>query len=180
MRKTGWISIIVAILLVGGIIFYNQASNGGGSKQFRPEVGFTAPDFTLKNEQGQNVTLSQYKGKPVFVNFWASWCPPCKVEMPFIQQAYEKYKDQVIFLGVNLTSNDSKDAALNFMKSNGYQMPILFDNNPDPTKTVGNLYRAVSIPTSYFIDKDGLIKVKHTGAMDYNTIEKDIKTILGE
>ncbi|WP_339059994.1 TlpA disulfide reductase family protein [Tepidibacillus marianensis] len=179
MNKKGWISIIVAIFLVGGIIYYNQASSGG-SKDSRPEVGFLAPDFTLKNEQGQNITLSQYKGKPIFINFWASWCPPCKVEMPFIQQAFEKYKDQVVFLGVNLTSNDSRDAAINFMKSNGYQMPILFDDNKDPKKTVGTLYRAVSIPTSYFIDKNGVIQVKHTGAMEYNTIEKDIKKILGE
>ncbi|MFV9511123.1 TlpA family protein disulfide reductase [Tepidibacillus sp. LV47] len=177
--KKGWISVLIAILLVGGIIYYNQTS-GGRQKDVRPEEGFLAPDFTLKNEQGESISLSQLKGKPVFLNFWASWCPPCKVEMPYIQQAYEKYKNQVAFYGINLTFNDSKSEAINFMKANGYQMPILFDENPNPDHTVAKLYRANTIPTSFFIDKEGVIQVKHVGAMDYKTIETNIKKILGE
>ena len=180
MKKSGWISVLIAILLVGGIIYFNQTSSGNVSKEARPEKGYVAPDFTLKNEQNEDVTLSQFKGKPVFINFWASWCPPCKVEMPFIQQAYEKYNDQVVFLGVNLTFNDSKAEAIQFMKDNGYQMPLLFDENPDQSKTIAALYRANSIPTSVFIDKEGVIQNIHLGAMDYATIEANIKKAMGE
>lgn len=176
--KKGWISIAIAVLVVGVIIFMNQSNTG--NRDTRPEAGFTAPDFTLLNEEGKEVTLSQLKGKPVFINFWASWCPPCKEEMPLIQEAYEKYGDQVVFLGVNLTFQDSREEAISFMKSNGYEMPILFDDNPDVKKTVAKLYRAESIPTSFFIDKNGVIQIKKIGAMNYDEIESNINKIIGE
>jgi len=176
--KKGLISIIVALLLVGLVYFMNQSAST--PKDIRPEVGFLAPDFTLNNEDGNPVTLSQLKGKPVFLNFWASWCPPCKEEMPLIQEAYEKYGNQVDFYGVNLTFNDSLEEALAFMKSNGYDMPILFDDNPDPNKTIAKLYRANTIPTSVFIDANGVIQAKHIGAMNYDQIESYLGKVINK
>lgn len=163
--KKGWISIAIAFVLLGFIFYTNQANTG--ARDTKPEVGFMAPDFTLTNEAGEEVNLNQLKGKPVFINFWASWCPPCKQEMPYIQEAYEKYSDQVVFLGVNITISDIKEDAIAFMKSNQYEMPILFDYKGDVT----DLYRSNTIPTSYFINKDGMIKAKHIGAMTFDQIE---------
>lgn len=172
--KKGWTSIAIILILIGFIFYMNQAETT--PREARPEVGFLAPDFTLTNESGQDVTLSQFKGKPVFINLWASWCPPCKEEMPYIQEAYTKYKDQVVFLGINETGADNKEEAIDFMKSNNYEMPILFDYD----LAISNIYRANTIPTSFFIDKEGVIKVKHRGAMSYEQIESYIKTVLEE
>lgn len=173
MLKKGWLSIIILILLLGIIIFMNQNENT--NKDTRPEVSFYAPEFSLQNINDNNVTLSQYKGKPIFINFWASWCPPCIEEMPAIQEAYNKFGDQVIILGINLTSVDDKETAINFMKQNGYDMPILFDYDGN----VGKLYRANNIPTSYFIDAKGIIRAKHIGAMSFSQIESYLQRVIG-
>ncbi len=162
--KKGWLSIVVIVVLVGLVLYFNQGSTGQ-QRDSRPYEGFMAPDFTLEDEQGNSVSLSQYNGKPVFINFWASWCPPCKEEMPIIQEFYQKYGDQIEFIGVNLTFNDTKEEALAFMKQGGFQMPNLFDYDGK----VAELYRADSIPTSIFIDKNGVIKVRKKGAILTNS-----------
>lgn len=171
--KKSWLIIGIALLLVAGIFYANQ-SNTSQARDARPEEGFLAPDFILKNEQGEAVQLSSYLGKPVFLNFWASWCPPCKAEMPAIQKAYESYGDQVVFYAVNVTAGDIKEEALNFMKSNHYEMPILFDYDGK----AANLYRTKTIPTSFFIDKNGVIKVKHIGPMNGDQIESYLKKVM--
>lgn len=170
--KKGWIYVLLLIALVGFILYSNQSGNA--NDEVRPQVGFIAPDFTLTNEQGEQVTLSQYRGQPVFINFWASWCPPCKEEMPYIQEAYEKYGDEVVFLGINVTPGDSRENAIKFMDSNNYEMPILFDLDGNVTNT----YRSISIPTSFFIDKNGVIKAKYVGPMNYEQIEDFIQETL--
>ncbi|OEF99329.1 hypothetical protein BHF71_01690 [Vulcanibacillus modesticaldus] len=162
------------VILLIGFVFYANNQSEVGSRDIKPEAGFIAPDFVLTNREGEKVTLSQFKGKPVFINFWASWCPPCREEMPFIQQAYEKYKGQVVFLEINETGSDTKEDAIAFMDENGYQMPILFDYDLKVT----NMYRAFSIPTSFFIDKEGVIRVKQIGAMNFDMIESYIKEVL--
>ena len=171
MRNT-LLAILLVIALVGVVFYMNQT--GLDSRDEKPEVGFYAPDFTLMNEENEKVTLSELKGKPVFINIWASWCPPCKEEMPYIQKAFELYGDEVMFLGINVTAGDSKEKAIEFMKSNGYHMPILFDYDA----SVSKLYRANSIPTSYFIDKDGVIKNKHIGAMNLSQVESYLHQIM--
>ncbi len=173
--KKGWLSVVIIIVLLGVVFYFNQSSSTA-NRDTRPEIGFKAPDFTLKDVNDNNVSLSNLRGKPVFINFWASWCPPCQEEMPFIQQAYEKYKDKVIFLGVNVTAGDDKDKAVAFMKANDYEMPVLFDYDADATKE----YRANSIPTSFFVDKNGVIKEKSVGALTYSQLEAYLQEILGE
>lgn len=173
--KNGLLAIVIIAILVGVVFYFNQSS-ALTKRDERPEVGFIAPDFTLTNEQGDRISLSQYRGKPVFINFWASWCPPCKEEMPFIQEAYEKYKDEVVFIGLNITVNDVKEEAIAFMDAYGYQMPILFDYDGKVTL----LYRAKSIPTSFFIDKNGIIKETHTGPMNLPQIENFFDSIMGD
>ncbi|CAN7204903.1 redoxin domain-containing protein [Rossellomorea sp. LjRoot5] len=127
--------------------------------------GDRAPDFTLTTLEGEEVKLSDYKGKKVILNFWATWCPPCKAEMPHMEQYYEKNakKEKVEILAVNLTSQDEGEKAVQEFVD-GYELtfPILMDEKGD----VGDEYRAFTIPTTYMIDTNGLIQHKIVGPMN--------------
>ena len=112
-----------------------------------------APDFTVLDESGNEVSLSDFVGKPVVLNFWASWCGPCKVEMPDFNEAYLEYQDDIHFLMVNLTdgSRETMETALNHVEEQGYSFPIYYDTESDAAIT----YSIRSIPTTYFIDANG-------------------------
>lgn len=133
--------------------------------------GDRAPDFTLITLDGEEVKLSDYQGKKVILNFWATWCPPCKAEMPHMEQYYEKNakKENVEILAVNLTSQDDGEKAVQQFVD-GYELtfPILMDENGD----VGDEYRAFTIPTTYMIDTNGLIQHKIVGPMNEEMMGK--------
>jgi peroxiredoxin len=138
--------------------------------------GNPAPDFTLSTLEGESVKLSDYKGKKVILNFWATWCPPCKAEMPHMQSFYEHNKDNGIeIVAVNLTNLDNgKDAVENFAKDNQLTFSIPLDEKG----TIGMQYQAFTIPTSYIIDSTGVITKKIVGPMDESmmaNLMKDIK-----
>ena len=128
-----------------------------------PKVGSAAPDFELPDRNGNAVHLSALAGSVVVVNFWASWCQPCREEMPILQAISEKYADQgLVVLGVNTTYTDSLDAALAFVDELKLTFPILFDE----TGEVGERkYRVYGLPTSYWIDREGVIRSVQLGAM---------------
>ncbi len=147
----------------------------------RPEQNFLAPDFQLTNSQGEVVQLAKLQGKPVFINFWASWCPPCKAEMPVIQTAYEKYKEEIVFISINVTIDEqSKDDPLKFLQDGGYTFPVYWDDADDIKKTVAYRYLIRSIPTSFFIDKSGMIKYKVIGAVNEAMLEQNLQGIIKE
>ena len=137
--------------------------------------GDVAPDFTLTTLDGKKVQLSDLKGKKVIVNFWATWCPPCKAEMPHMQNYYDEFsKDEnVEILAVNLTSGDKVKSVQNFVKDYGLTFPIPMDTDGN----IGKTYQAITIPTSYMIDTKGRIQNKIVGPMDENMI-KDYVTNL--
>jgi peroxiredoxin len=127
--------------------------------------GDQAPDFELTTLAGEKVKLSDYKGQKVILNFWATWCPPCKAEMPHMQKYYEKNadKENVEILAVNLTSMDEgKNAVQNFVDGYELTFPIPMDVDGD----VGGEYRAFTIPTTYMIDTKGQIQHKIVGPMN--------------
>ncbi|MEW4327196.1 redoxin domain-containing protein [Rossellomorea marisflavi] len=128
------------------------------------EEGKLAPDFTLTTLEGEKVNLSDYRGKKVLLNFWATWCPPCKAEMPHMQEFYELNEDGAIeILAVNLTSVDKGDKKIQeFVDDYGLTFPIPLDEGGD----ISELYQAYSIPTSYIIDSKGIISKKIIGPMD--------------
>ena len=132
----------------------------------QPQKGFRAPNFELKTLDGKTVELAKNGGKPSFINIWASWCPPCKMEMPFIQEAYEKYGDRVNFLMVNLTETDDLDKMKDYLSSKGYTFPVLLDEKGE----VADHYGVVSIPVTYAVDDKGVIIHKHMGAMSRGQI----------
>ncbi len=138
-----------------------------------PQEKMKAPDFALKALDGKTAVLSKNDGKPTIINFWASWCPPCKVEMPYIQKAYEKYGDQVNFMMVNLTAMDDKAKMKQFLKEGSYNFPVLLDE----TGKVGEMYQAFSIPTTYIVDENGIIISHVMGAMSDDQLTEIMEKI---
>lgn len=138
------ISKIIPLLLL--LIVSTQASS--------VEVGQTSPDFTLSSSSGLNTRLAEQRGQVVMLNFWATWCNPCRVEMPHLQKLYSQYKDiGFTIYGINIDNNKVKAAKM--AKDLGAKFPILFDN----TQKVSKLYSIKAMPLTLLIDRDG--KVRH-------------------
>jgi len=135
---------------------------------------YSAPDFTLLDWEGTERTLSEFEGKPVILNFWASWCGPCKMEMPDFQEAYETYGEEIHFLMVNCTGGqETMDSAKAFIEAEGYSFPVYFDT----TNEGAYLYGASSIPLTYFIDAKGDLVTYGRGALSAELLQKGIDMI---
>jgi peroxiredoxin len=144
--------------------------------QVGPLVGEAAPDFSLKTLDGQTVTLSGLKGKAVLINLWATWCPPCRLEMPTIQTVYEKYKDRgLVVLAINFTAQDNLTSVSTFVKELKLTFPVLLDTNGDVSAISYGMH---SLPMSFFIDPQGVIRNIVFGAMDPAKIESYLAGIL--
>lgn len=163
----------------------NDKSNGTASSNKPEENKTPAIDFELKDQYGKTQKLSDYKGKVVFLNFWATWCPPCKMEMPDIQKIYEKYekqgeKSEVVVLSVaapNTQDEKDIDGIKSFLEENGYTYPVLMD---DGGYTFG-AYRISSLPTTFMIDKEGNVFGYVQGGLTQEAMESIIEqTITGK
>lgn len=132
-----------------------------------------AIDFTLKDLNGNKVSLSDFKGKNVYLNFFATWCPPCRAEMPDIEKMYQKYKDKdFVVLAVDL--GEDRDTVKNFIEKNKFSFNVLLDSD----QSVGEKYNISAIPVSVFIDKKGNVVAKKVGAMTGVEMELYIKMLL--
>lgn len=148
-------SIILALGLLWIIISVDRTGSATAGKIVAPQAGFLAPDFELSTPQGERIRLSDLRGQAVLVNLWATWCPPCRAEMPTIEKIYTEYKDQgFVVLAVNMTYQDDPDAVMPFVEQHGLTFPILLDT----TGQVGEAYQLKSLPSSYFIDREGVIR----------------------
>lgn len=121
-------------------------------------IGGKAPDFEVKTLKGESVKLSDYKGKKVMLNFWATWCPPCKEEMPDMEKFYQQASEDVVILAVNI---DPQYNVKQFVTEMGVTFPILLDEKDK----VNSMYQVLTIPTTYFIDEKGIIRHKYLTAM---------------
>lgn len=134
-----------------------------------------APNFTVETAEGEEVSLHDFFGKPIVLNFWASWCGPCKMELPDFQEAYEKYAGEVQFLMVNMTDGmqETKEIAMKFMEDAGYTLPVYYDTAQDAAYT----YTVYSLPTTFFISADGEPVAYAQGMIDAETLETGISMI---
>lgn len=146
----------------------------GPAAKERLKVGDPAPDFLLAQLGGDPVQLSKLRGKTVLINFWATWCAPCKEEMPILQQFYQKYRSEnVVVLAVNV--RDSAEAAKGYFKDNNLNMPVLLDY----TGEVPGGYRVTGYPESYIVDKNGNIGEFHIGPFaDNKSLENKFQLTL--
>lgn len=119
-----------------------------------------APDFKLENLNGETVALSDYRGSVVLVNFWATWCPPCRAEMPLLQEVADRYDQEMVVFAVN--SGEEEAVVRNFVETTGLDLLFLLD----PNNSVATLYRVRGFPTSLFIDEDGILQATHIGELD--------------
>lgn len=172
--------ILYVVILVAGLAWIfvsaDRAGTSTASKIPAPRAGFLAPDFSLNTPDGTNVTLSELRGQAVLVNLWATWCPPCRAEMPTMQKLYDEYKDQgFVVLAVNMTYQDNPPAVVPFVQDNGLNFPILLEE----TGKVAEKYELRSLPSSFFIDRYGVIQeVVIGGPMSEALLRTRIESIL--
>ncbi len=181
--------IIVVVLFVGALILYNtlsedyapdtlaesssqsESSNKESNKKDE-NVDYSAPDFVVENSKGSEVTLSSYFGKPIVLNLWASWCSPCKMEMPYFEEAYKENED-IQFMMVNMTSGDYMGDAKDLIKEEGYTFPVFYDIYGE----AATVYGASSLPMTIFIDKNGDLVTYAVGALTKEQLQEGIDLI---
>ena len=137
-------------------------------------LGFdkTAEDFTLPDLNGDMISLSDYQGENVYLNFWASWCEPCNEEMPAIEKIYQEYKDKGLVV-LTINTGEDKTTVAEYMQTHGYTFPVLLDLELN----VSRQYKTSSIPVSVFINKDGQIVTKEVGIMTEEQMRKAIEKL---
>jgi cytochrome c biogenesis protein CcmG/thiol:disulfide interchange protein DsbE len=171
---------LYSIILVAALAWIFVSADRDGTSTAgeipAPREGFLAPDFSLQTPEGETVTLSELRGQAVLVNLWATWCPPCRAEMPAIQKLYDEYKDQgFVALAVNMTYQDNPLAVLPFAQENNLTFPILLEETGDMAKS----YALRSLPSSFFINRDGFIQeVVIGGPMSEALLRTRIESIL--
>lgn len=179
--RVRWLGLTALVIVVGtGWIWLSAVppSTTTGGLIPSPREGFLAPDFTLDLVGGGQLTLSELRGEVILINLWASWCPPCRSEMPAIQQVYEANRERGLeVLAINMTYQDSETAAVEFARELGLTFPILLDR----TGTVGYQYQLRSLPTTFFVDQQGVIQqVILGGPMSEVTLQTAIESMLRE
>ncbi|MFW5940242.1 MAG: TlpA family protein disulfide reductase [Chloroflexota bacterium] len=137
-----------------------------------PAAGHLAPDFTLETLNGDSFTLSDYRGQPVVLNFWATWCPPCRAEIPFFQAASRTYNGQVAVVGID--DGEPRGIVAPYVAEMGMTYPVPLDE----TSEVSRRYRISSLPTTFFIDSAGTIQNIHIGILNQAVLDDQISQLL--
>ena len=176
-----WTIVFIGAFVIGAVwILLSRVANpiAGSSAPPNPQVGFSAPDFTLDSLTGDPLTLSDLRGKVVVLNLWASWCPPCRAEMPAMNAVYEKFRDQgLVVFGVNTTFQDDETGARAAVRDWGVNFPIVFDRDGTPSRA----YHLQAMPTTFFIGRDGVIRdIVFGGPMSEALIASKIEKLMSE
>ena len=162
---------ILVIMLISGLLITGCSAD---SEPSTATIGKPAPNFQLQNLDGQSISLSGLQGKPVLLNFWATQCPPCRSEMPYLQEIYNEWSDKELTL-VAINIGESSAKVERFMQSQNLSLPVLLDTKQDVAQKYGIQY----IPTTFFIDKDGIIQEKIIGAFSSKAqIEMSLSKII--
>lgn len=179
-------NMLVLVMVVGLAAYsvYNYANEQTAMQRLNQDTasqeipigikkGQRAPDFILSGLDEADITLSDFRNNVVVLNFWASWCPPCRAEMPHMERLFEEYKDKgVVVLGVNLTSTEEGiETVRSFVRNEELSLPVALDRQAE----VSGMYRIVSYPTTYIIDRQGVIRNVLPGAINFERLEKEIR-----
>ncbi len=182
------LALTLVILIVGASVLYNylgdtvkhdslitEDSDNEENEENKDTQKTPAPDFTVVDSDGNKHSLSDFKGKPAILNFWASWCGPCKSEMPDFEEIYKEYKEEIHFMFVNLTDGfqETQEKADSYIKEQGYTFPVYYDKMFEATRA----YNTSSIPATYFIDEEGNIAAWAQGAIQKTVMQKGIDMI---
>ena len=176
------IAMMTALLILGVLWTFisrvPETSSVQAGPPPSPKEGFVAPNFTLDLLDDGQLTLSELQGHPVVLNLWASWCLPCRSEMPSIEKAYQHYKDTgLIVVGLNMTSQDSESDARAFVQELGLTFPIVLDRDG----SVQTRYQLLGLPSTYFIDQKGIIRsIVVGGPMIETVIQSNVEDLLQE
>jgi cytochrome c biogenesis protein CcmG/thiol:disulfide interchange protein DsbE len=167
------ITVLVAVgflgLLLWGMLHREPITGLSGVTM----VNRPAPDFNLTTFEGDTISLADQRGKPVVINFWASWCPPCRIEAPLIERTWRAYKDRgLIFLGINI--QDRKEDALNYMR----EFDITYPNGPDPTGEIAIDYGVSGLPVTFFVSRKGEVVRRWVGAVEHSVLVSAIEEIM--
>jgi peroxiredoxin len=159
----------VALAGIGWVVYQINSTSGiSSSETTAVQVGQSAPDFQLSGLDGKKVSLQQYNGHPVLINFWATWCSPCKDEMPLIAKRYLQYQPDLIVLAIE--EGESFSDVKKFVEENDLPFTVLLDEAIE----IGNLYGIGAYPTTFFVDGNGVVQAVEIGSMDSNTIDQNL------
>ena len=173
---------MISILILGAVWAFISRAPEPLSQQSGPapslREGFPTPDFTLDTLDGDQLTLSELRGQAVVLNIWASWCVPCRAEMPAIEKVYQRYRDSgLVVIGLNLTSQDSETDVTAFVQELGLMFPIVLDRDG----SVIARYQLLGLPSTFFIDRNGIIRsVIVGGPMSEETIQSNVEDLFQE
>ena len=177
MKAKDFALLLIGLLFGVGIgltVFFGGRTSNGNSQLIQssaPTVGEVAPDFFLSLLDGTQRHLSDYRGKPVLVNFWATWCAPCREEMPLIQSKYKETQKDLVVLGVNF--DEPADMVKKFASDLNLTFPILLD----PGGKISAVYHVNGYPTTFFIDADGIIRAEHIGSLSRSQLNSYLQMI---